>query len=90
MRRILLFGKRPKPLPFPLAPLGRTALRKLGLHGDANKPLFFFLRQLVVTYADLVAIRKQGCGKPNRIYPKSYETVSFTESLKSDYGTPEG
>lgn len=46
------------------------------------------LREL--QYEDLIAIRKQGCGKPNRIYPKTYEAVSFTESLKSDYGTPEG
>lgn len=45
------------------------------------------LREL--QYADLIAIKKQGCGKPNRIYPKSYEAVSFTESLKSDYGTQE-
>jgi len=24
--------------------------------------------------AELVEIKKQGCGKPNRIYPKTYET----------------
>ena len=29
------------------------------------------LREL--QYAGLVEIQKQGCGKPNRIYPKSYE-----------------
>jgi len=46
------------------------------------------LREL--QYADLIAIKKQGCGKPNRIYPKSYETVSNSNFLKSDYGTPEG
>ena len=46
------------------------------------------LREL--QYADLIAIKKQGCGKPNRIYPKSYEAVPNTNSLKSDYGTPEG
>ena len=32
------------------------------------------LREL--QYAGLVEIRKQGCGKPNRIYPKSYEGSS--------------
>ena len=31
------------------------------------------LREL--QYAGLVEIQKQGCGKPNRIYPKSYEAV---------------
>ena len=41
-------------------------------------------------YADLIAIRKQGCGKPNRIYPKSYEAVPNSNSLKSGYGTQEG
>ena len=46
------------------------------------------LREL--QYADLIAIKKQGCGKPNRIYPKSYEAVPTSSSLKSDYGTPEG
>lgn len=29
------------------------------------------LREL--QYAELIDIKKQGCGKPNRIYPKSYE-----------------
>ena len=33
--------------------------------------------------------QKQGCGKPNRIYPKSYEAVSNTDFKKSGYGTPE-
>ena len=32
------------------------------------------LREL--QYAELIDIRKQGCGKPNRIYPKSYEGSS--------------
>ena len=41
-------------------------------------------------YAELIDIRKQGCGKPNRIYPKSYEAVPNTDFKKSDYGTPEG
>ena len=46
------------------------------------------LREL--QYAGLVDIQKQGCGKPNRIYPKSYEAVSNTDFKKSGYGTPEG
>ena len=29
-------------------------------------------------YAGLVEIQKQGCGKPNRIFPKSYEAVPNT------------
>ena len=41
-------------------------------------------------YAGLVEIQKQGCGKPNRIYPKSYEAVSNTDFKKSGSGTPEG
>ena len=45
------------------------------------------LREL--QYAGLIDIRKQGCGKPNRIYPKYYEPVSFTNSLNSGSGTPE-
>ena len=36
------------------------------------------LREL--QYAGLVEIQKQGCGKPNRIYPKSYEAVFGTAS----------
>ena len=46
------------------------------------------LREL--QYAGLVEIQKQGCGKPNRIFPKSYEAVSNTDFKKSGYGTPEG
>ena len=38
------------------------------------------LREL--QYAGLVEIQKQGCGKPNRIYPKSYEAVSNTDLNK--------
>ena len=34
------------------------------------------LREL--QYAGLVEIQKQGCGKPNRIFPKSYEAVPNT------------
>ena len=45
------------------------------------------LREL--QYTGLIDIKKQGCGKPNRIYPKSYEAVSNSNSLKSGYGTPE-
>ena len=45
------------------------------------------LREL--QYADLISIKKQGCGKPNRIYPKHYEAVSNTDFKKSGYGTPE-
>lgn len=32
-------------------------------------------------YDGLIAIKKQGCGKPNRIYPKIYEAVSNTDFL---------
>ena len=39
------------------------------------------LREL--QYADLVSIKKQGCGKPNRIYPKRYEAVSHTDFKES-------
>lgn len=46
------------------------------------------LREL--QYADLIAIKKQGCGKPNRIYPKSYGAVSNTDFKDSRSGTPEG
>lgn len=46
------------------------------------------LREL--QYAGLVEIQKQGCGKPNRIYPKSYEAVPNANFKKSGYGTPEG
>ena len=46
------------------------------------------LREL--QYAGLVEIQKQGCGKPNRIFPKSYEAVPNTDFKKSGYGTPEG
>ena len=46
------------------------------------------LREL--QYAELIDIKKQGCGKPNCIYPKSYEAVSNTDFKKSRFGTPEG
>ena len=46
------------------------------------------LREL--QYAGLVEIKKQGCGKPNRIYPKSYDAVPNTDFKKSVCGTPEG
>ena len=45
------------------------------------------LREL--QYTGLVEIQKQGCGKPNRIYPKSYETVPNTDFKKSRSGTLE-
>ncbi len=45
------------------------------------------LREL--QYAELIDIKKQGCGKPNRIYPKSYEAVSNTDFKKYGFGTPE-
>jgi len=46
------------------------------------------LREL--QYVELIDIKKQGCGKPNRIYPKTYEAVSNTDFKKSSFGTPEG
>ena len=42
------------------------------------------LREL--QYAGLVEIQKQGCGKPNRIFPKSYEAVPNTDFKKSRSG----
>ena len=45
------------------------------------------LREL--QYAGLVEIQKQGCGKPNRIFPKSYEAVPNTDFKKSRSGTSE-
>lgn len=45
------------------------------------------LREL--QYADLVSIKKQGCGKPNRIYPKYYVPVSNTDFKESGCGTPD-
>ena len=44
------------------------------------------LREL--QYADLVSIKKQGCGKPNRIYPKYYVAVPNTDFKESGCGTP--
>ena len=52
-----------------------------------RKPSTTCVREL--QYAGLVEIQKQGCGKPNRIYPKSYEAVPNTDFKKSGYGTPE-
>ena len=46
------------------------------------------LREL--QYAGLVEIQKQGCGKPNRIYPKSYEAVPNTDFKKSGFRTSRG
>ena len=54
--------------------------------GHADRDLLHnTLREL--QYAGLVEIQKQGCGKPNRIYPKSYEAVPNTDFKKSGYGT---
>ena len=41
-------------------------------------------------YVGLEEIQKQGCGKPNRIYPKSYEAVPNADFKKFGSGTPEG
>ena len=60
--------------------------RPLESHHERQKAVST-LREL--QYAGLVEIQKQGCGKPNRIYPKSYEAVSNTDFKKSGYGTPE-
>jgi Replication initiator protein A (RepA) N-terminus. len=38
-------------------------------------------------YIGLIDIKKQGCGKPNRIYPKFYEAVSNTDFKDSGYDT---
>ena len=46
------------------------------------------LREL--QYAELIEIKKQGCGKSNCIYTISYEAVSNTDFKKSCFGTPEG
>ena len=62
--------------------IGRTAWAMRVAVKDGNT-----LREL--QYADLVSIKKQGCGKPNRIYPKHYDAVSNTDFKKSGCGTPE-
>ena len=43
------------------------------LLGCGRQKAVNILREL--QYVDLIAIKKQGCGRPNRIYPKSYKTV---------------
>ena len=70
--------------------LRRTELsRKNGWADDCGRQKAVnTLREL--QYAGLVEIQKQGCGKPNRIYPKSYEAVPNTDFKKSRSGTPEG
>lgn len=45
------------------------------------------LREL--QYAGLLEIRMQGCGKPNRIYPKWHKEVPDADFKKSGHGTPE-
>ena len=47
------------------------------------------LKAVSYTHLGLVEIQKQGCGKPNRIYPKSYEAVPNTDFKKSRSGMPE-
>ena len=50
------------------------------------------LREL--QYAGLIEIQKQGCGKPNRIFPKSYEAVpntnptAFSQNPMKRFQTP--
>ena len=61
--------------------------RPLEAHHERQKAVNT-LREL--QYAGLVEIQKQGCGKPNRIFPKSYEAVPNTDFKKSRSGTPEG
>ena len=56
------------------------------LHSGRQKAVDI-LREL--QYAGLLEIRKQGCGKPNRIYPKWYEAVPDADVKKSGHGTPE-
>ena len=69
--------------------LRRTELsRKNGWADDCGRQKAVnTLREL--QYAGLVEIQKQGCGKPNRIYPKSYEAVPNTDFKKSRSGTQE-
>ena len=57
--------------------------------GNPARPLEAHHERQKEQYAGLVEIQKQGCGKPNRIYPKSYEAVPNTDFKKSGYGTPE-
>ena len=45
------------------------------------------LREL--QYAELIDIKKQGCGKPNRIYPNPMKAVPIPDFLKSHSGTSE-
>ena len=72
-----------------------TAMLLLMIERDRLVELLHCGRQKAVNtlrelqYAGLVEIQKQGCGKPNRIYPKSYEAVPNTDFKKSGYGTPE-
>lgn len=60
----------------------------VGLLHCGRQKAINILREL--QYAKLIDIKKQGCGKPNRIYPKSYETVLNADFKKSGYSTPEG
>lgn len=40
-------------------------------------------------YSDFVSIKKQGCGKPNRIYSKYYVAVPNADFKESGCGTPD-
>ena len=60
----------------------------VGLLHCGRQKAINILREL--QYAELIDIKKQGCGKPNRIYPKSYKTVLNADFKKSGYRTPEG
>ena len=60
---------------------------RIYLYYPINEVVVNTLREL--QYAGLVEIQKQGCGKPNRIFPKFYEAVPNTDFKKSGYGTPE-
>ena len=60
----------------------------VGLLHCGRQKAINILREL--QYSELIDIKKQGCGKPNRIYPKSYEVVPNANFKKSGYSTPEG
>lgn len=60
----------------------------VGLLHCGRQKAINILREL--QYAELIDIKKQGCGKPNRIYPKSYEVIPNADFKKSGYSTPEG
>ena len=57
------------------------------LSNEAKLLYAFILRRAELSRKN--GIKKQGCGKPNCIYSKSYEAVPNTDFKKSGYGTPE-